>query len=210
MIIRMRKLPWFYLTVLMGVLLGGLFLSQHHHAQKTLVLVQEGQQTPREDSLDYHLLMADMAWQRQMWPQAATHYAVLAQSTQRADFALLATSAALEAQHLPVARQNAQLWATLEPQNAKAQALTAALCIAEYQEELAFTYLTHLVEYTPDEALPHLMTINESLYDPKEQHIYFSLLQRLTQVYDHLPQHLVCPSQTSPSPGLPRPGFRSH
>lgn len=131
--------------------------------------------------------MADMAWQRQMWPEAATHYAVLAQNTQRADFALLATSAALEAQLLPAARQNAQLWAAIEPMNAKAQALTAALCIAQYEEELAFTYLTHLMDYIPEEALPHLLTINESLYDEKEQYMFYTLLQRLASLYEHQP-----------------------
>jgi predicted Zn-dependent protease len=183
----MRKLPWFYLSVLMGVLLGGLILSQHHLAQLSISenYAHQTQQSPREDTLDYHLLMADMAWQRQMWSEAATHYGVLAQNTQRADFALLATSAALEGQLLPLAQQNAQLWAAIEPLNSKAQALTAALCIASFEEELAFTYLSHLMEYTPDEALPHLMTINQSLYDEQEQQLYFSLLQRLAMMYEH-------------------------
>lgn len=183
----MRKLPWFYLSVLMGVLLGGLMLTHYHSNKQPIVLENYAQQPPREDSLDYHLLMGDLAWQRELWPAAATHYAALAQTTRRADFALLATSAALEAQLLPLARQNAQLWATIEPQNARAQALSAALCITDYDEESAFSYLTALMNHMPDEALPHLMMINATLHDPKEQHVFFSLLQRLTTLYEHQP-----------------------
>jgi predicted Zn-dependent protease len=143
------------------------------------------QAPPRVDSLDYHLMMADLAWQRQLWSEAAIYYAVVAQKTQKAEFALLATSAALEAQMLPLARQNAELWAGIEPNNAKAQALTAALYIAEYNEESAYMYLTYLIDNMPYEALPHLLMIHESLEDPKEQNIFFSLLQRLTTTHEN-------------------------
>ena len=139
----------------------------------------------REDNAEYHLLAGNLAWQRELWPQAASHYLLLAQELQRADFALLATSAALEAGLVPIARQGAQLWATIEPTNSKAQALTAALCIAEYNEELAYTYLSQLVEFAPGEALPNLLMINGSLQDPKEQQLFISLLQRLTSVYGY-------------------------
>ncbi len=187
----MRKLNWLYIGAFVGILSGGLILTQPHLQQKPAALESYALQIPREpikeDTLEYHLMMADLAWQRQLWTQAATHYAVLAQNTARADFALLATSAALEAQLLPVARKNAQLWAEIEPMNSRAQALTATLCFAEYNEELAYTYLTQLMEYTPDEALPHLMMINETLQDPKEQHLFFSVLQRLSTQYQHQP-----------------------
>lgn len=184
----MRNLPWLHISALMGVFLGGLILTFYGPNKP---IIQENyaieEMAPREDSMDYHLIMADLAWQRQLWSQAAVHYAALAQNTQEAEFALLATSAALEAQLLPLARQNAQLWATIEPNNSKAQALTAALYLAEYNEESAFTYLSHLMDFTPDEALPHLLTISTSLHDVKEQNMFFSLLQRLSSVYEHQP-----------------------
>lgn len=184
----MRNLPWLYISALMGVFLGGLLLTFYGPNQHLALENYAQQEAPaREDSLDFHLIMADLAWQRQLWSQAAVHYAALAHNTQNADFALLATSAALEAQLLPLARQNAQLWATIEPLNSKAQALTAALYIAEYNEESAFVYLNHLMDFTPDEALPHLLTISNSLHDMKEQNMYFSLLQRLSSVYQQQP-----------------------
>ncbi|MGA2654769.1 MAG: hypothetical protein ABSF18_02175 [Gammaproteobacteria bacterium] len=187
----MHKLPWTYINALIGVMLGGLILTYYAPSQKSLVLESyefPSQTQPlKSDTLDYHLLMADLAWQRQLWSQAAIHYAALAQKTQRADFALLATSASLEAQILPLARQNAELWANLEPKNAKAQALTAALYIAEFNEESAYIFLNHLMDTTPEEALPHLLMIHESLQDPKEQSIYFSVLQRVTTTHKQDP-----------------------
>lgn len=170
------------------VLLLGFLILAYGPAQKTLVMDNQNHQAlPKADSLDYHLMMADLAWQRQLWSQASVHYAVVAQKTQKAEFALLATSAALEAQILPLARQNAELWANIEPTNAKAQALTAALYIAEYNEESAYIYLNQLVDTMPDEALPHLLMIHESLEDPKEQNIFFSLLQRITTIHENQP-----------------------
>jgi predicted Zn-dependent protease len=184
----MRTLPWLNISVMIAMLLGGLILTYYGPAQKTLVMDNQSHQAlPKADSLDYHLIMADLAWQRQLWSQAAVHYAVVAQKTQKAEFALMATSAALEAQILPLARQNAELWANIEPTNAKAQALTAALYIAEYNEESAYIYLNQLVDTMPHEALPHLLMIHESLEDPKEQNIFFSLLQRITTIHENQP-----------------------
>lgn len=186
----MRKLPWVYLSATMGVLFGGLVLTHHHQASPSMVLenyAAHPTDSPRQDSLEYHLMMGDLAWQRQLWEQAATHYATVAKATYRADFALLATSAALEADLLPLATQNAQLWAHIEPLNARAQALTAALCITQYDETQALSYLHHLMEYTSEEALPHLMTITATLQEPQEQQLFFSLLQELSLHYEHEP-----------------------
>jgi tetratricopeptide (TPR) repeat protein len=137
------------------------------------------------DSLEYHLLAGDIAWQRNLWTQASEHYLILAQKLQRADFALLASSAALEAQALPEARMASQLWAQLEPMKAQAQALSAMLSIAASDEEQAMISLGRLMEHAPEEALEHLTLMTQTLEYPSEKELFLSVLENLATQYTH-------------------------
>ncbi len=183
----MRDATYSYFNVMLFSLCMGAagftLIAFKNHAIEVQALQTESTLAPL--TLDYHILVADMAWQRGLWLDAGDHYLMLAQATQRADFALLATSAALEAEAFTLAHTAASLWAELDPEALQAQALSAMLAIMANDEELARERLSTLIEQAPKEALSHLMVITTSLEHLAEQNLFLALLQEFSLLYEH-------------------------
>lgn len=178
----MRHALYMTFGTLSMALLAVFALNLRMHPLEAPIIASE----PTQDlplSLDYHLLAADIAWQRHLWDEASTHYLVLAKATKRTDFALLATSAALESEQLPQAYQSSQFWAALEPTHSEAQALASMIAISMLEETQALENLNNLMEFTPEKALPHLMLMTSTLLAPAEQQLFLSLLTKLSVKY---------------------------
>lgn len=125
------------------------------------------------------LLAGEFALSRGALKTAFENYSWVAKETQDPIVSRRATEIALLLGSLPLAQEEALLWAKTDPKNLEAKLTSAALLIQANNLKLALPFLKQIEDLQPDDAYDQFLLLYKQFEDPTVQGRLIGLLEQL-------------------------------
>jgi tetratricopeptide (TPR) repeat protein len=124
-----------------------------------------------------HMLIADMAMQREQPDVALENYLIVAQYTQDPEVAQLATELAIQTQEADKAKTAAEIWANAQPTDLQAQLIATALFITTNPDK-SLKFLNHAFAIGNTEIDQNILAILNQL-PPEQQNTLANLVYKI-------------------------------
>lgn len=149
----------------------------------------QAQQSAPEQTLEYHILAAEMAGQRGNLKVAAREYLAAAKMSHNAELAERATRVALYSKQNDIALQALQIWTALEPANVDAQEFGVGLALDAGNLEDAQSYAQAYLDLYPQGVAAAFRKLGRIMGSSQlRSKAGIDILRQLARIYPEVPE----------------------